>query len=210
MSWFENKRFDLIFFISPYFIAPILLVSFNFLMSGNPFSMTEESALIFFTLFTALFDAPHIFHTFYRTHADAPEYEKNLARNSLTLIAILALTFLCYLGNQEGPFLELLGLYGGWHILRQNIGFTKLYSRIASDPYRDHRIQVLYLNYGFFVFNEKNSLSSLTDYIFPLSGEITATIISSLSYGISSLFILSVILLLRKEITSVKNSLTSI
>ncbi len=80
-------------------------------------------------LFYSLFDHPHIFQTFSRTHGDPIERERRKFLYSYGLVFLIVLGFgICWL-NLESPFEAFLNVYGIWHILRQNVGFLKLYRK---------------------------------------------------------------------------------
>lgn len=170
-TWIHSRSFDLSFFIVSFLVGPLCYVIFLWITQGN---LRQEPSLalvtLFFVLFTAVFDAPHIFSTFFRTHADGVEFRRRPRFHMIALAAAVGIAYACWFWGVGGVFVDLLAVYGGWHILRQNTGFLKLYSRKnreAEDLARA-RIHTTYWIYAFFLVNERNSLENILTLLSPV------------------------------------------
>lgn len=161
--WIVSKSFDLCLFAGTYLVGPFCYGLFVTQQGASWSTLSEENVLIFFMLFTAIFDAPHIFQTFYRTHWDGLEFPRRRFFHSFSvLLAIGVALFSDSIGLRD-LFLTLLGVYGSWHILKQNIGFVKLYGiKIDEDRIQTKwRIWTLYFLLLFVLLNETNPVNEV-------------------------------------------------
>jgi hypothetical protein len=181
-SWIQSEKFDITLFAASFLVGPFCYFVFVLFTKGRWVASDPQASVLFFVLFTAIFDAPHIFQTFFRTHFDGIEFPRHPIKHSASLALALLIVFTCTFVNMSGPFIEVLGIYGGWHISRQNIGFTKLYSRLAKEESRvtEYRVATLYWCYAFFLINERNSMNDLSEFLLPLSGKITTIILNGI------------------------------
>lgn len=136
--WIINARYDLLFFIfSPIFT--LLLYGFYLILlkyypegvSGN--YSDYKAAFIVFIVFSALFDQPHIFQTFVRTHRDKNEFERRPWLYTYGLVLILLSGYVFVYFKLEREVEAFFDYYGLWHMLRQNTGLLKLYHHRAGD-----------------------------------------------------------------------------
>ncbi len=160
--WAISPRFDKIFLLAS-LLLPLLFYGLYLAMAPwvqNHLPVQPE--LFFFVLFTGLFDAPHIFQTFFRTHGDREVYIRNSWFFNLSLVSALLLTFCFYFFGEREIFIAFLGFLGGWHIVRQNIGFLKVYQSKESQGsvLFHHRERLfVYSTWIYFLFREVNSRS---------------------------------------------------
>lgn len=148
-------------------MAPLFLVAFVLsLHHGHWVTLSQDEAVIFFILFTAIFDAPHIFITFFRTHGDGVEFNRKPLFHCIAFVFALTVAFSFHMRGQSSVFVDFLSVYGGWHIMRQNLGFIKLYSSKARESQRLLRLRVAagYATYVFFVMNEANSVQNVSTF----------------------------------------------
>lgn len=127
MNWAVSKKFDLRFLQFSMLSAPLVLGAYFFLEPMWPKQTELPLEFFLFFIFTGLFDAPHIFQTFIRTHWDSQSRSRQGLLSTASLFAAIGFTFICYYMAWSGPYILMLGLYGGWHILRQHQGFLGLY-----------------------------------------------------------------------------------
>ncbi len=94
------------------------------------------AAFIATLLFYSLFDHPHIFQTFSRTHADPIEFQRRKGFYTVGVLGIIAAGYCIQVQHWEMQFEAFMNIYGIWHILRQNSGFLKLYKKRAAEKIR--------------------------------------------------------------------------
>jgi hypothetical protein len=92
----------------------------------------QKAAFVVFIGFATLFDTPHLVQTLTRTHVDRTELRRHPWQHTLLPAALLALGCASIPGGWSFYVYELGGAYGIWHILRQNVGFMRLYSRLGG------------------------------------------------------------------------------
>ncbi|HJL14833.1 MAG TPA: hypothetical protein RMH99_04205 [Sandaracinaceae bacterium LLY-WYZ-13_1] len=145
--WLVSARYDLTFFVGSCVVTWLFLGLYHGLGSLG-FEPKGESILVVYFLYTALFDHPHIFQTFSRTHGDPAERRRNRALHTFGLVAFVAVGL--YL-NAIGWWREVIvfaAIYGSWHIVRQHWGLLNVYKKLNDDRARvDHWIDsaVFYL-----------------------------------------------------------------
>ena len=147
--WIVGKRYDLAFFTGSVLASPLLAGVFVLLVYGFHVSLLNGALLVYFA-FTLIFDAPHIFQTFSRTHADPAEFARHRTLH-LTLLPVLVA--MCIFLYNAGYYLQIsvfFQAFGAWHIARQNIGFLKLYQRLGEDGNVERRLDRLTYYAGWF------------------------------------------------------------
>ena len=139
--WLVNPRYDLTFFIGSV-VGSFAVYGFHrLLVDVFHVGLEARSGLITFTLFTGVLDAPHIFQTFSRTHADSVEFRRHHAHIVWGLVAFLVLGEVGYLYGWFDVLLDMGAAYGVWHILAQNVGFLKIYKGLQRDTHPwDNRV----------------------------------------------------------------------
>ncbi len=143
--WLVSARYDLTFFVG----SGLLCFVFWGLYAGlrawglNP---TTHSVLLTYFIFTALLDLPHIFQTFARTHADPDEFQRRQPLYIWGLPLFILCGCLLESSRLEPWIIGLMALYGSWHIVRQHLGFVRLYHSL-NEPERpfDARLDALCL-----------------------------------------------------------------
>ncbi len=130
--WLVSPRYDLTFFV---FSAALTFVFYGLYRVAHNwgFFLRGDSILITYFLFTALFDHPHIFQTFSRTHYDREEYEKRRRLYTWGLGAFIAFGFGVTALGYEAELIVFAAVFGTWHIIRQHWGFMKAYKVINHD-----------------------------------------------------------------------------
>jgi hypothetical protein len=132
VRWIVSRRYDLTFFVGS--------CVFTFLFFGLyraahhlGFILRGDSILITYFVFTALFDHPHIFQTFSRTHYDRTEYHKRRRLYTWGLGGFILAGYLTLLLKWEAYLIVGAAVYGTWHIIRQHYGFLKIYKGLNND-----------------------------------------------------------------------------
>lgn len=131
-GWIVGRSYDLTYFIGSTLSSPLLALVFVGLVFGLGLHVLEGAFILYF-FFTLFFDSPHIFQTFSRTHADPIEFRR---QRSLHVGLLPAIIVACLGLFYYGYYLELsifFQVFGAWHIVRQNIGFLKLYGRRGAE-----------------------------------------------------------------------------
>ncbi len=145
-------------------VVPILFFGIYRWASDAFFADRPQAAvLFFFAAFTAFFDAPHIFATIGRSHLDKDEFRRRRVFHLVALPIAVAISVGASVFGYEEGFLTFFGLYGSWHILRQNIGFLKLYHR-SEPPSKVSSRWENYWMYGllaFYITHETNSIGDI-------------------------------------------------
>jgi hypothetical protein len=148
--WLVSARYDLSFFILSCSLCFAFLFLYEALVYWG-FSFKGEALLITYGLYTMLFDHPHIFQTFSRTHMDEIEFARrkwfHIGLPLLYVFLGLVVTWAEY-GNE---LLVFAALYGSWHIIRQHWGFLKAYQiRNADVDVVDQGVDALLFYSGMF------------------------------------------------------------
>lgn len=130
--WIVSAHYDLAFFIGSCLLTFAFYGlyraahNFGFLLHG-------DSILITYFFFTALFDHPHIFQTFARTHADREEFQKRKVLYTWGLAGFIAIGFVFVALKLEAYLIVGAAVYGTWHIIKQHYGFLKIYKALNDD-----------------------------------------------------------------------------
>lgn len=119
---------------------------------------SESVAMLYALIFVGIFDAPHIFHTLIRTHYDPRERSRRLIMHMVAPIGAVGIALASWQLGYEGDFIMLLGLYGGWHITRQNVGFARY---LSTKPLNRVPEWFIYSIYGYFLFHNSESSGDL-------------------------------------------------
>lgn len=130
--WLVSRRYDLTFFIGGAVLTVVFLGLYQCLQRwGLP--VHGESVLITYFVYTALFDHPHIFQTFSRTHLDREEYARHRTTHTLGLVAFIAVGFGIAAMGWQHHLIVVAAIYGSWHIVRQHWGFLRIYKALNDD-----------------------------------------------------------------------------
>jgi hypothetical protein len=138
--WLVSAGYDLSLFVG----SGLLCFVFWGLYEGLKlwgYHPTGMSVLITYFIFTTFIDLPHIFQTFSRTHADRDEFRRHPHLYTWGLALILLSGFLFVPAGFEPWAIGIASLYGSWHIVRQHLGFVRLYHGL-NEPERvfDHKL----------------------------------------------------------------------
>ncbi len=158
-----SPKFDAIWLVGS-LVVPILFYGIYRWASAAFFTNRPEAAvLFFFAIFTTFFDAPHIFATIGRSHLDKEEFRRRRVLHLLALPIAIAISVGAPVFGYEDIFLTLFGLYGSWHIMRQNIGFLKLYHRGEPPSKVSGRWEIywMYVLLAFYITHETNSVGDI-------------------------------------------------
>lgn len=132
IRWIVSPRYDLFFFIGScifafaFFGLYKIAHHFNLILRG-------DSILITYFFFTAIFDHPHIFQTFSRTHLDEKEFKQRKNLHTWGLLLFIVVGLLIALAGYESELILFGALFGSYHIIRQHYGFLRAYKSINKD-----------------------------------------------------------------------------
>lgn len=131
-NWLVGQRYDLFFFIGSCLLTVLFLGLYHGLRYLG-FAPHAGSVLITYFLFTAVFDHPHIFQTFSRTHVDKENFARHRVAHTWGLAAFIAAGFAMSAMGWD-PYVIVFGaLFGSWHIIRQHWGILRAYKAVNSD-----------------------------------------------------------------------------
>jgi hypothetical protein len=130
--WIVSPQYDLTFFIGSCLLT-FAFYGLYMVASRFGFVLRGDNILITYLVFTALFDHPHIFQTFSRTHYDSDEFLKRKPLYTWGLMAFILVGFLVTACGLEGQLIVFAAIVGTWHIIRQHHGFLRVYKAINRD-----------------------------------------------------------------------------
>lgn len=130
--WIVGQRYDLCFFIGSS-ISVVLFWGLYQAFQAFHITLNGDSILITYLFFTALFDHPHIFQTFSRTHGDASEFRQHRWLHTWGLASFILLGFGLLALGREPELIVAAGVFGSYHIVRQHYGFLRAYKNLNQD-----------------------------------------------------------------------------
>lgn len=133
--WLVSPRYDLCFFMGSCVVTWLFLGLYHGL-GRLGLAPDGTSILVTYFVFTAVFDHPHIFQTFSRTHADAAELARHRKLHTWGLAALVAAGFAASAAGWEPQIIVLAAIFGNWHIMRQHWGFVRIYKVLNRDLVR--------------------------------------------------------------------------
>ncbi|MBM0740071.1 hypothetical protein JOY44_00175 [Phormidium sp. CLA17] len=133
--WIVSQRYDLFFFIGSC-VFTLFFFGLYHVADQFHFFLQGDSILITYFLFSALFDQPHIFQTFSRTHGDRIEFKRHKTIHTVGLGYLIAMGFLLTSLKLEAELIVFAALFGSYHIIRQHYGFLKAYKNLNQDRNR--------------------------------------------------------------------------
>ncbi len=132
VRWLVSARYDMVFFIGSCVITWLFLGLYH-LLGHVGLAPDGASVLITYFVFTALFDHPHIFQTFSRTHGDDAEFRRHRRTHTWGLAALIAAGFVISAAGWSPQLIVFAAIFGQWHIMRQHWGFIRIYKRRNDD-----------------------------------------------------------------------------
>ena len=132
VRWIVSARYDLCFFIGSCLLTFAFFGLYRVAHNWG-WVLRGDSILITYFVFTALFDHPHIFQTFSRTHYDRDEFGKRRGLYTWGLGGFIAAGYVFLLLGWEAYLIVGAAVYGTWHIIRQHYGFLKIYKALNDD-----------------------------------------------------------------------------
>lgn len=150
--WLVSAPYDLSFFV----LSGLFGFAFWALYAGLVHWGWEANGLAIlmtYFVFTALFDLPHIFQSFSRTHGDPLEFQRRRRLYTWGLPLLMGLGFLTLPLGLEAWIIGLAALYGSYHIVRQHAGLVRMYQQL-NEPQRrfDQRLDIVCLQGALYSF----------------------------------------------------------
>lgn len=168
LRWIVSARYDLTFFVG----AAALTLLFLGIYEGLKLlglAPSGPAALLTYFLFTTFLDLPHIFQTFSRTHQDPTEFARRRHLYTWGLPLVMASGLLIPYFKLDAYFVAFMALYGSHHIIRQHVGFMKIYQGLNDDPNRlDRTLDRVAFELGLYA-------CVLQDYVAEFTGQTTQT-----------------------------------
>ncbi len=138
--WLISRRADLSCIVLSPLLSPLLLGIYALVTWGGNVQV-EQTARVFYYVFTVFFDHPHILQTFSRTHFDATERKRHFAIHHWILGGALLVAFFWPDVPGQYWFQAVFDLAGLWHIYAQNAGFLKVYGRFTKPAETDRKLE---------------------------------------------------------------------
>ncbi|MCB1178354.1 MAG: hypothetical protein KDK36_12285 [Leptospiraceae bacterium] len=121
--WLYNKYFEIIFIISPPFLASLGVYFFK-----DYFFTFEDIPLVYWIIFVLLIDVAHVYSTLFRTYFHSIEFNEN--KELYLFIPLLVwITGMVLYSIGAGFFWTIMAYIAVFHFMRQQYGFLRLYSR---------------------------------------------------------------------------------
>ncbi|MCC5945407.1 MAG: hypothetical protein JJT94_10755 [Bernardetiaceae bacterium] len=131
-NWIVSPRYDLLYFIGSCVVTLFFLAIYLLLDTYN-LAPRGETVLVTYFIFTAIFDHPHIFQMFSRTHYDKEERARRPFLYSWGIVLFIVIGLICMFFGLESELIVLAAFFGSWHVIRQHSGFLKAYKGINKD-----------------------------------------------------------------------------
>jgi hypothetical protein len=132
MNWIVSRQYDGFFFIGSCIFTLFFLGIFMWAETLD-LAPKGDSIILTYFIFSAIFDHPHIFQTFSRTHADKEEFEERKHMHTWGLAAFIVAGLVLTGMGFERELIVFAAFFGSWHIIRQHSGFLKAYKGINKD-----------------------------------------------------------------------------
>jgi hypothetical protein len=137
--WIVSPAYDLTFFIGSASLVAVFMGIYVALVHCG-LRPTGHAQLFTYAIFTSLLDLPHIFQTFSRTHLDQTERARRRGLYTWGIPLVMAAGFLVQATRIEALFTAFVALYGSHHIIRQHVGFLKIYQGLNEPHARFDRL----------------------------------------------------------------------
>jgi hypothetical protein len=138
-SWLYNKTFDLIFILSP----PFLAVAFVLLFMEN-FEANEGMPLWAWVVFVLCIDVSHVYSSLFRTYFNKKELSENKTLFTLLPLAVFFIGVILH-SISAHVFWRVLAYSAVFHFIRQQYGFMRLYARNDNASNFSRRIDAFLL-----------------------------------------------------------------
>lgn len=150
IRWIVGPKYDLFFFV----LSGVLVFAFYGLyVLAQQWGLEPrgESVLLTYFLFTALFDHPHIFQSFSRTHFDRDEFKRRKKLYTWGLGGFVVVGLVVTGLGYEAELIVFASVFGTWHIIRQHYGMMRAYKVLNEDMQPlDNWLDALLLYFGCF------------------------------------------------------------
>jgi len=132
-KWIVSREYDLFFFIGSTVFSLIFFFVYKIFTENKDPLIAHENEFYLVLMFYTLFDHPHIFQTFSRSHFDHSTKSRR-KYFSLAFLFFLALVFFFYKLKLWGYLMNIMSLWGLWHIYKQNYGILAAYHSCSLTP----------------------------------------------------------------------------
>jgi len=130
--WIVGQKYDMTFFIGGCVFTFLFYLLYK---EANRFGwlLGGDQILVTYFVFTAIFDHPHIFQTFSRTHGDREEFARRRGLHTWGLAAFVVAGIIVAFLRLERELIVVAAIFGTWHIIRQHVGFIRMYKGLNGD-----------------------------------------------------------------------------
>lgn len=136
-SWLYNKTFDLVFILSPPFLAVIFVLFFM-----ETFEANEGMPLWAWVVFVLCIDVSHVYSSLFRTYFNKKEFSENKTLFTLLPLAVFFIGVILH-SISAHVFWRVLAYSAVFHFIRQQYGFMRLYARNDNASNFSRRIDAL-------------------------------------------------------------------
>lgn len=151
-KWLVSPRYDGVFFLGGALVT-LAFLGLYLLADAYGIGPRGDAIILTYFVYTALFDHPHIFQTFSRTHLDKEELARHRVHHTWVLGLFILAGFGLEAAGLEGPLIVFAAVYGTWHIIRQHWGLIKIYKGLNGDfAPLDGRIDAAFFYLGMVAF----------------------------------------------------------
>lgn len=150
--WLVSARYDLTWFIGSCVVVLVFLGLWQ-LVGGDARTQVDERVLLVYFFYTAIFDQPHIFQSFSRTHGDVGERSRRGREHNLALAGLICIgAGFAYL-ELDAELIIIAAIWGSYHIMRQHWGLLRAYQSLNADHHVvDRWLDLLVFHVGFIAF----------------------------------------------------------
>ncbi|HMY68107.1 MAG TPA: hypothetical protein PLJ29_04380 [Leptospiraceae bacterium] len=131
-GWIVSRNYDLFFFIGSFLFA-LMFYGIYRLCIYSGLEVNGLSILVTYFIFTAVFDHPHIFQTFSRTHADGEEFARRPKTYTLGILAFIGAGFILTGLGYVKELIIFAAYFGSYHVIKQHYGFMRIYKARNGD-----------------------------------------------------------------------------
>lgn len=132
--WIVSAKYDLFFFMGSCIFAFAFLGLYRIALAYQfKFILNGEAILVTYFFFTAIFDHPHIFQTFARTHLDQEEFQRRKFLHTWGILGFILAGLAISLAGYDSELILFASIFGSYHIIRQHYGFLRAYKGLNQD-----------------------------------------------------------------------------
>jgi hypothetical protein len=131
-NWLVSPKYDGFYFLGSCVVTWIFLGLYHGLRAWSSV-FRWDSVLLTYFIYTSLFDHPHIFQTFSRTHADSHEFRRRQWTHTVGIALFVAVGYVVWAMHWQVQLVVFSAMFGSWHIVRQHWGLLRMYQTLNGE-----------------------------------------------------------------------------